>query len=192
MTQDPFALFRRWYKQAQRIGVPQIDAMAVATADEQGRPSVRFVLLKQADTDGFVFYTRETSRKGRELGVNPRAAGVCHWDAIGRQVRFEGAVERLSYAEADAYWRTRPRESQLSAWASNQGAPLASRTALLARWKALRTRFRGRPIPRPSGWIGYRVVPDAIEFWTERPWRLHHRELFLRTRTGWKRRLLQP
>lgn len=166
--------------------------MALATADASGGPSVRFVLLKQADQDGLVFYTRETSRKGRELGANPRAAGVFHWEAIGRQVRFEGAVEQVSSAEADAYWRTRPRESQLGAWASKQDAPLASRDALIARWKAMCKRYRGRSVPRPSGWTGYRVVPDAIEFWTQRPARLHHRELFTRTRTGWKVRLLQP
>lgn len=192
MIQDPFALFRRCYRQAQRAGVPQVDAMAVATADTLGRPSVRFVLLKQADADGFVFYTRATSRKGKELGVNPRAAGVFHWDAVGKQIRFEGAVAQLSVTEADEYWRTRPRESQLSAWASDQDAPLASRAVLVTRWKAMRRRFRGRPVPRPSGWIGYRVVPDSIEFWTQRPWRLHHRELFTRTRSGWKRNLLQP
>ena len=192
MTQDPFALFRRWYKQAQRAGVPQVDAMAVATADARGRPSVRFVLLKQADADGFVFYTRETSRKGRELGGNPRAAGVFHWDAVGKQVRFEGVVEKVSLTEADEYWRTRPRESQLSAWASNQDAPLSSREVLVARWQTTRMRFRGRPVPRPPGWVGYRVVPDSIEFWTQRPWRLHQRELFTRARTGWKRKLLQP
>jgi pyridoxamine 5'-phosphate oxidase len=192
MTRDPFALFGRWYRQAQRAGVPQVDAMAVATADGRGRPSVRFVLLKQGDTRGFVFYTRETSRKGKELAVNPRAAGVFHWDAVGKQVRFEGAVEQVALAEADEYWRTRSRESQLSAWASDQDAPLANRDVLLARWKAMRARFRGRPVPRPSGWMGYRVVPDAIEFWTQRSWRLHHRELFTRAPSGWKRQLLQP
>ncbi len=192
MTHDPLAQFHRWYQHAQRAGVPLADAMAVATADAAGHPSVRFVLLKQADGNGFVFYTHRTSRKAKELGANPRAAGVFYWDAIGRQVRFEGAVEQTSPAEAVAYWRTRPRKSQLAAWASEQDAPLGSRAALIGRWKAVRQRFRGRPVPRPARWVGYRVVPDSIEFWTRRPWRLHHRELFTRTRNGWARRLLQP
>jgi pyridoxamine 5'-phosphate oxidase len=192
MPLDPVAQFHRWYRQAQRAGVPLVESVAVATADATGRPSVRFVLLKKADADGFVFYTHETSRKGKELGVNPRAAGVFYWDAIGKQVRFEGRVEQASAAEADAYWRTRPRASQLGAWASKQDAPLAQRALLITRWKALQKKLRGQPVPRPAGWIGYRIVPDSIEFWTRRARRLHHRELFIRTNTGWKRTLLQP
>lgn len=192
MTHDPIAIFHRWYKQAQRAGVPMVESMALATAEPAGRPSVRFVLLKQADENGFVFYTHEAGRKAKELHANPRAAGVFYWDATGKQVRFEGKVEQVSAAEADEYWSTRPRDSQLGAWASEQDAPLARRDVLITRWKAIRKKFQGRPVPRPAGWIGYRVIPDAIEFWSRRAWRLHHRELFTRTRTGWKRQLLQP
>jgi pyridoxamine 5'-phosphate oxidase len=192
MAHDPFRIFHRWFKQAQRAGVPLVESMAVATADGAGRPSVRLMLLKQADEDGFVFFTHASSRKGRELSANPRAAGAFYWDATGKQVRFEGRIEEVSEAEADEYWSTRPRSSQLGAWASEQDAPLASRKVLIARWKAMRKKYQGHPVPRPEGWNGYRVIPATIEFWTRRAARLHERELFTRTRTGWKRQLIQP
>lgn len=192
MAHNPIVIFHRWFKQAQRAAVPLVEAMAVATADAAGRPSVRFLLLKQADKDGFVFFTHASSRKGRELSANPRVSGAFYWDATRKQVRFEGAIEEVSAVEADEYWSTRPRASQLGAWASEQDAPLASRSVLVARWAAMRKKYRGRPVPRPAGWIGYRVVPDVIEFWTRRAARLHHRERFTRTPTGWKRQLLQP
>jgi pyridoxamine 5'-phosphate oxidase len=168
------------------------EAVALATADPSGRPSARIVLLKHADEDGFVFYTNTLSRKGAELAANPRAALAFHWSPLRKQVRVEGRIEPVSQAEADAYWATRPRASCLAALASRQSRPLASRAALLARWRDLRDRHRGKPIPRPRWWSGYRLAPEAIEFWTHREHRLHDRELFTRSRRGWKRALLQP
>jgi pyridoxamine 5'-phosphate oxidase len=168
------------------------EAMALATATPRGAPSVRFVLLKSADARGFVFFTNAVSPKGEDLAANPRAALTFYWAPLGRQVRVAGRVEAVSPAEADAYWATRPRASRLAALASRQSARLGSRTALEARWRGLRRRYRGRPVPRPPTWTGFRVVPDAIEFWTHRAHRLHDRELFLRTRRGWRRLRLQP
>jgi len=166
--------------------------MALATAARRGAPAVRFVLLKAADRRGFVFFTDGRSRKGRELHASRRAAVAFYWNALGRQVRIEGRVEEVSAAEADAYWATRPRASQLAALASQQSAALASRRALMRRWAQLRRRYRRRPVPRPPTWTGFRIVPASIEFWTHREHRLHDRELCVRTRAGWTRRLLQP
>jgi pyridoxamine 5'-phosphate oxidase len=192
MAVDPIARFHRWYAQARRADIVQPDALTLATSDRRGRPSARMVLLKHAGEDGFVFYTNGKSRKGRELRANPHAALVFHWDRLGKQVRVEGPVDEVSAAEADAYWTSRPRASQLAALASDQSAPLANRTALVARWRALARRYRRQPVPRPRHWTGYRVVPRAIEFWIHRDHRLHDRELFTRTRRGWKRVRLQP
>ena len=166
--------------------------MALATAGGRGAPSVRFVLLKGADRRGFVFFTDGRSRKGRELRASAHAAVAFYWNRLGKQVRIEGRVEEVSPAEADAYWATRPRASQLAALTSEQSAALASRRALIARWTALRRRYRRRPVPRPPTWTGFRLVPASVEFWTHREHRLHERELFVRTRAGWRRRLLQP
>lgn len=168
------------------------DAMALATVDGRGRPRVRMVLLKQADEDGFVFYTNARSPKGRELLTTGRAALVFYWEPLARQVRIEGRVRLVDPAEADAYWATRPRQSQLAALASAQSAPLASRALLLRRFHILARRYDGRPVPRPPYWTGFRIMPSAIEFWTERPFRLHDRELFTRTAGGWKMMRLQP
>jgi len=192
MAPHPIVQFQRWFSQAQRARVLLPEAMALATANGAGRPAVRYVLLKQADARGFVFYTNIRSRKGRELRENRRAALAFYWDKLSKQVRVDGRVESLPAAEADAYWATRPRASQLGALASEQSAPLASRAQLMARWKALRRKYKRQPIPRPAGWTGFRVVPDAIEFWAHRDHRLHDRELFVRARGGWKRTLLQP
>jgi len=189
---DPIAKFNRWFAEARRAGIEKAEAMALATADGAGRPSVRFVLLKQADARGFVFYTNGNSRKGRELRDNPRASLALHWERLGKQVRVEGRIEELSAPEVDVYWATRPRESQLAAQASRQSAPLTSRGVLLARWRALRHKFAHHPVPRPAGWTGFRIVPDAIEFWTHSDHRLHDRELFTRASNAWKRQLLQP
>jgi pyridoxamine 5'-phosphate oxidase len=191
MADDPFVQFRRWFKQAQRV-VRLPECMALATADAAGKSSVRFVLVRQADPRGFVFYTNVRSPKGQHLRTKPHAAAAFYWDPIGKQVRLEGRVEEVSAAEADQYWRTRARPKQLGALASSQSAPLSSRADLVARWKALGNRFRGRAIPRPAEWTGYRIIPHSIEFWTRRAARLHVRELFVRTRSGWKRQLLQP
>jgi pyridoxamine 5'-phosphate oxidase len=192
MAGDPFIQFQHWFGDAQRAGIRLPEAMAVATADARGRPSVRFVLLKSADERGFVFFTNAGSRKGAELRGNPRASLAFYWDALLKQVRVDGRVELVAPVEVDAYWRTRPRESQLAARASRQSATLKSHAELLARWERQRSRYRDQDIPRPAGWVGYRVVPDAIEFWTHRDHRLHERELFTRGRRGWTRKLLQP
>lgn len=148
--------------------------------------------MKQADERGVVFFTNTASRKGKDLRANPRAALTFYWSGLGKQVRFEGRVEPVSAEEAHAYWRTRPRASQLAAMSSRQSAPLASRAALLRRYKQLDQQYRGRDVPRPPGWSGYRLVPDTVEFWTHREHRLHDRELFVRRGKGWKRMRLQP
>jgi pyridoxamine 5'-phosphate oxidase len=193
MSIDPIARFHRWFAAARRHdAIPQPEAMTLATADRRGRPSARLVLLKHADADGFVFYTNADSRKGDELLVNPYAALVFHWQPLGRQVRVEGRVVQVADAEADAYWATRPRDSQLGGAASTQSAPIASRAALLARWHALARRLRGKPVPRPPHWTGFRVTPEVIEFWTQRPYRMHDREVFRRWRGKWKATRLQP
>jgi pyridoxamine 5'-phosphate oxidase len=193
MAVDPIARFHRWFAAArQHAQIPQPEAMALATADRRGRPSLRVVLLKHADAAGFVFYTNAKSRKGRELAGNPWGSLVFYWQPLGRQVRVEGRVELVRPEEADAYWVTRPRESQLGGAASAQSEPIASRAALLRRWRLLARRLRDRPVPRPPHWTGYRVVPTAIEFWTLRPYRMHDRELFTRTARGWRVTRLQP
>ena len=166
--------------------------MALATADAEGRPSVRFVLLKGIDQRGFLFFTDSRSRKGRELRANPRASLAFYWQPKGRQVRVEGHVEEVKPSEADEYWSSRPRQSQLAASASFQSAPLGSRQLLLARVRALKNKFRDREVARPPVWSGFRLRPDAIEFWTHRDHRLHERELHLRRGGIWRQRLLQP
>ncbi len=189
---DPIARFRRWYAAAARARAPLYDAMALATADRRGTPSVRFVLLKGVDERGFVFFTDGRSRKGRELAARRRAAVAFYWDAIGRQVRAEGRIRSLTGAEADAYWASRARDSRLAAASSTQTAPMPSHRWLLARWRRLRRELAGNEVPRPKAWGGYRIVPDTIEFWTRRPHRLHLREQYTRNATRWRRRLLQP
>ncbi len=177
---------------AERSGEPIPEAMVVATSSRDGRPSARFVLLKRADARGFVFFTDRRSRKGAELRKNPLAAAVFYWDRIGKQVRIEGRVEVVSAAEADAYWATRPRPSRLAAASSRQSATLAHRRMLLDAVRRLRRSVDGQAVPRPPAWGGYRIVPERIEFWERRAHRLHDRELFVKGRQGWKRRLLQP
>jgi pyridoxamine 5'-phosphate oxidase len=191
-TKNPLTQFHHWFAEAQRAAVPIPEAMALATVGPKGRPAVRLVLLKAADARGFVFYTNGRSRKARDLRHNPFASAVFYWDAIGKQLRIDGRVEHVAVADADAYWATRSREKQLAALASRQSAALSSRAALLTLWKELRRKYRGREIPRPRGWMGFRIVPEAIEFWTRGEHRLHDRELFVRNRRGWKRSLLQP
>jgi len=189
--EDPVAIFRRWYAHAERAGEHLPDAVALATSD-RGRPSVRFVLLKGVDDRGVVFYTNLGSPKARHLRRNPRAEMAFYWDRTGRQVRIGGRVVPVSAAEADAYWNSRPRISRLGGIASRQSAPMPSRAALLARLGRITLRYAGRSIPRPAWWSGFRILPDRIEFWTRRAWRLHDRALFQRIARGWKKTILQP
>jgi pyridoxamine 5'-phosphate oxidase len=189
---DPIAKFIRWLEDAQRARIPNYEAMALATAARNGKSSVRFVLLKGIDQRGFMFFTDARSRKGRELRSNPHGSLAFYWQPKGRQVRVQGRVEEITAAEADAYWPTRPRQSQLAASASHQSARLRSRAELLARVARLARKFRGREVPRPPLWTGFRMCPDAIEFWTHREHRLHDREIYFRHGRGWRRDLLQP
>lgn len=192
MPSHPVTRFHQWFNAAHRAGVPLAEAMALATVDGRGRPAVRYVLLKSADRDGFVFYTNVESRKGVDLAARPHAALAFYWHATGRQVRVSGRVESVSEPEADSYWSTRPKGSQLASAASQQSQPLAERRLLIARYRALARQYRELEVPRPPHWRGYRVVPDEMEFWTREEPRLHRRELFLRTRQGWTKTILQP
>jgi pyridoxamine 5'-phosphate oxidase len=189
---DPFALFDEWLAEA-RAGEPNDpEAMALATSDREGRPSARMVLLKARDSRGFTFHTNLESRKGSEIAANPRAALLFHWKSLRRQVRIEGTVEQVSEEEGDAYFATRSRGSQLSAWASDQSRPLGSRAEFEARYAEATARFEGRGVPRPPHWTGLRVVPERIEFWNDREFRMHERRLFVRDGDGWREGLLYP
>jgi pyridoxamine 5'-phosphate oxidase len=192
MADDPFALFDAWFAEAKAAEPNDADAMALATADAVGTPSVRMVLLKGAGPEGFVFYTNDESDKGRELAENPQAALLFHWKSLRRQVRIEGHVERVGDEASDAYFATRSRDSQLGAWASDQSRPLASRALFERRYEEMKQRFDGQVVPRPPHWGGYRLVPRRIEFWTDRPHRLHERRLFTRSDGGWSEGLLYP
>ncbi len=193
MTHDPFALFDAWYAEARASEPNDSNAMALATADAEGRPSVRMVLLKGHGRDGFVFYTNREGRKAGELAANPHAALLFHWKSLRRQIRIEGAVTLASDAESDAYFATRSRDSQLGAWASDQSRPLDRRETFEARFEEVKARFEGREVPRPPHWGGYRVTPERIEFWQDRAHRLHERRLFLPDGTGgWREGLLYP
>jgi pyridoxamine 5'-phosphate oxidase len=178
-----------------RASVPDLydpTTVALASADVRGRPSIRMVLLKSADKSGFVFYTNYASRKGRELDANPHGALCFFWHWMKLQVRVEGLVERVSDEESDEYFTSRPRGSQIGAWASRQSAPIESRAMLEAEVAAIEARFRDQPVPRPRFWGGFRLVPERIEFWQEHPFRIHDRLAFTRTDAGWIRERLQP
>ncbi|HEV2043078.1 MAG TPA: pyridoxamine 5'-phosphate oxidase [Sphingomicrobium sp.] len=198
MASDPISLFDNWFAEANAAEPSDSDAMALATVDSVGRPSVRMVLLKGHGPEGFVFYTNLDSRKGEEILANREVALLFHWKSLRRQVRIEGPVEAVSDAEADLYFASRSRDSQLGAWASDQSRPLDSRETFEARFAATSRRFEGGDVPRPPRWSGFRVVPSQIEFWSDRAHRLHERRLFVRSGAlesgsgGWTESLLYP
>jgi pyridoxamine 5'-phosphate oxidase len=189
---EPFAPFARWFEIASK-SEPLAETMTLATATGDGIPSLRAVLLKGFDRRGFVFYTNFESRKAEELAANPRAALCFHWKSLGRQVRIEGATSVVSDAESDAYFASRPRDSQIGAWASEQSRPLPARAELERRFVSFSRQYtESTAVPRPAYWSGFRVAPKRIEFWQERPYRLHDRVLFIREGERWLKQRLFP
>ena len=189
---DPFQLFADWFAEARESEPNDPDAMALATSTPDGRPSVRMVLLKGHGPEGFTFYTNLDSRKGAEIAANARAALLFHWKTLRRQVRIEGPVAPVRDAEADAYFDTRSRDSQLGAWASWQSRPLDACATFEKRYEEMVRRFEGGTVPRPPRWSGFRVTPELLEFWSDRPHRLHERRVFTGTNGGWQEGLLYP
>lgn len=189
---DPFALFAEWMAEACEREPNDADAMAFATADARGRPSVRMVLMRRHGPDGFGFFTNMESRKARELLANPYGSLAIHWKSLRKQVRAEGRVEQVSDREADQYFASRSRDSRIGSWASDQSRPLESREVFERRVQEMQERFEGQDVPRPPHWSGFRLIPDAIEFWSDRQFRLHERRLFTRSGDGWTEGLLYP
>jgi pyridoxamine 5'-phosphate oxidase len=192
VSRDPFAEFARWFAQAQAAAVEEPNAMTLATATPDGRPSARVVLLKGFDERGFIFFTDYRSRKGEELEANPHAALAFYWAEVERQVRIEGTVTRTSMEESELYYRTRPLGSRLGAWASHQSRTITSREELEADLREVERRFNGPDVPLPSHWGGYRVSPHSIEFWQGRESRLHDRIRYVREGERWKIQRLSP
>ncbi len=192
MTIDPLELFDAWYAEARTTEINDSNAVALATSDSAGQLGLRMVLLKGHGPDGFVFYTNQEGRKAADIAANPQAALLFHWKSLRRQIRIEGLVTTVTAAEADAYFATRGRDSQLGAWASDQSRPLDSRATFEARFAEMQARFDGGPVPRPPYWSGYRVTPRSIEFWQDREHRLHERRLFTRAGDGWVEGMLYP
>ena len=192
LPSEPVVLFRRWYEDAERAGIHLPNAMALATAAADGRPSIRHVLLREIDDRGFVFYTNHGSRKGAELAENPRAALSIYWREQDRQISVTGEVSRVSDEESDAYFATRPRDARLGAWASRQSTEIASRDELMERFAAFDARYPGDQVPRPPFWGGYRIDPITVEFWQGRQHRLHDRFQYERAGDGWTIRRLSP
>jgi pyridoxamine 5'-phosphate oxidase len=189
---DPIALFEQWFDEARASEPNDPDAMAFATAAPDGRPSVRMVLLRSFGPKGFGFFTNLDSRKGLELAANPNGALAIHWKTLRRQVRAEGPVEMVSEQEADDYFASRSREARIGSWASDQSRPLERREMFEKRYEDMRRKFDGQDVPRPPRWSGFRLIPQSIEFWFDRPHRLHERRLFTRTASGWTEGLLYP
>jgi pyridoxamine 5'-phosphate oxidase len=189
---DPFQLFADWFAEARQSEINDPDAMALATATPDGRPSVRMVLLKGHGPDGFVFYTNLDSRKGAELAANGHAALLFHWKTLRRQVRIEGPIDAVSDKVADAYFSTRSRDSRLGAWASYQSRPLEERATFEHRFEDMTRKFEGQPVPRPPRWSGFQVSPKSFEFWSDRAHRLHERRVFTPSNSGWREGFLYP
>lgn len=191
---DPISLFADWFAEAKRLPALYPNAMALATVNAQQQPAVRIVLMKHFDQDGLVFYTNLESAKSRDLQSHPKASACFYWEAIKKQVRVSGRVVAVSAAEADVYFASRPRESQLGAWASDQSRPMQDRQELEQRLAEVTERFAGKTVNRPPHWSGFRIVPLDIEFWQEKPYRLHERRVYSRESAGipWNCRLLYP
>ena len=191
-TEEPFGLFRAWLQEAEASEPNDPNAMALATVDQDGLPNVRMVLLKGFDENGFVFYTNTESNKGRELLGQKKAALVLHWKSLRRQIRARGPVTLVSDEEADAYFQSRPRDSRIGAWASQQSRPLESRFAFEKAIATTATKYALGEVPRPPYWTGFRIAPVSIEFWQDKPFRLHDRVMFTREADGWRKVRLYP
>lgn len=192
MTDNPFALFQLWFDEARQTEPNDSNAMALATAGADGQPHVRMVLLKGHGPDGFVFYTNQESNKARQIAERPFAAIMFHWKSLRKQVRVEGKLWTVTQQEADEYFASRHRDSQLGAWASDQSRPLDTRETFERRFEEVKVRYEGQDVPRPPHWGGYRLDPARLEFWEDRPHRLHHRRVFVREGAGWSEGLLYP
>lgn len=192
LKSDPFVQFKEWFQEAQHVKVPEVNAMALATASSQGRPSCRMVLLKKIDARGFIFFTNTQSRKGKDLSSNPYTCGTFYWHALERQVILDGRTEPLTQEESVSYFATRPRGSQVGSWASHQDQPLKTREELENSYRYYEEKYAGGPVPMPPYWGGYRLIPDRFEFWQGRPNRLHDRFRYVLTHAHWQIDRLAP